>query len=108
MTAVIPVYIFLKMQALACVAQWTECRPENQRVAGSIPSQGTCLGCGLGPQCGVHERQPHIGVSLPLFLLPFPSLKINKYNLKKNKNIERNTTEIIGQDGSVDRHGSPP
>ena len=22
----------------------------NQRVAGSIPSQGTCLGCGPGPQ----------------------------------------------------------
>ena len=34
--------------ALAGVAQWIECRPENQRVASSIPSQGTCLGCGLG------------------------------------------------------------
>ena len=36
--------------ALAGVAQWIECRPVNQRVAGSIPSQGTCLGCGPGPQ----------------------------------------------------------
>ena len=27
---------------------------------------------------GGHEKQPHIDVSLPLFLLPFPSLKINK------------------------------
>ena len=35
---------------LAGVAQWIECPPENQRVAGSIPSQGTCLGCRLGPQ----------------------------------------------------------
>ena len=26
---------------LAGVAQWTECEPENQKVAGSIPSQGT-------------------------------------------------------------------
>ena len=32
--------------ALAGVAQWIECRPANQRIAGLIPSQGTCLGCG--------------------------------------------------------------
>ena len=36
--------------ALAGVAQWTECQPANQRVTGSIPSWGTCLGCGPGPQ----------------------------------------------------------
>ena len=36
--------------ALAGVAQWIECKPVNQRVAGSIPSQGTCLGFGPGPQ----------------------------------------------------------
>ena len=36
--------------ALAGVAQWIECQPANQRAAGSIPSQGTCLGCGPGPQ----------------------------------------------------------
>ena len=36
--------------ALAGVAQWTECRPANQRVSGSVPSQGTCLGCRPGPQ----------------------------------------------------------
>ena len=30
--------------ALAGVAQWIECQPVNQRVTGSIPSQGTCLG----------------------------------------------------------------
>ena len=47
----------------------------NQRVASSIPSQCTCLGCGAGPQQGVSERQLHIDVSLPLFLPPFPSLK---------------------------------
>ena len=35
---------------LAGVAQWIEHWPANQRVAGSIPSQGTCLGCGSGPQ----------------------------------------------------------
>ena len=35
--------------ALAGVAQWIGCRPANKKVAGSIPSQGTCLGCGPGP-----------------------------------------------------------
>ena len=60
--------------ALAGVAQWIERQPVNQRVTGSIPSQGTCLGCRPGPQWGARERQPHIDVSLPLFLPPFPSL----------------------------------
>ena len=37
-------------RALAGVAQWTEHQPANQRAAGLSPSQGTCLGCGPGPQ----------------------------------------------------------
>ena len=57
------------------VAQWTEHGPVNQRVASSIPSQGTCLGCGPGPQQGALERQTHIDVSLS------PSLPL----LSKNK-----------------------
>ena len=64
--------------ALASVAQWTECRPENQRVAGLIPSWDTCLGCRPGPQWGARVGQPHTDISLPLFLPPFPSLNINK------------------------------
>ena len=36
--------------ALDGVAQWIEHWPVNLRVAGSIPSQGTCLGCRSGPQ----------------------------------------------------------
>ena len=36
--------------ALAGVAQWMECQPANQRVTGLISRQGTCLGCGPGPQ----------------------------------------------------------
>ena len=56
--------------ALAGVAQWTV----NQKVTGSIPSQGTCLVCGLDP-----SWEPAIDVSLthqrfPLFLPPFSSL----------------------------------
>ena len=39
--------------ALAGVAQRIERWPANQRVTGSIPSQGTCLGCRPGPQGGV-------------------------------------------------------
>ena len=57
--------------ALAGVAQWIEHGPANQRVAGSIPSQGTFLGCRPGPQLGAWEGQPHIDISLPL---SFPSL----------------------------------
>ena len=36
--------------AMAGVAQWIEHGPVKQRVACSIPSQGTCLGCRPGPQ----------------------------------------------------------
>ena len=68
-------YKYENESALAGVAQWIERWPMNQRVAGLIPSPGTCLGCGPSPQEGVNKRQPHIDVSLPLFLPPFPSLK---------------------------------
>ena len=59
--------------ALAGVAQWIECWPAEERVSGSIPSQGTCLGCRPGLWEGEHKGQPHIDVSLPLFLPLLPS-----------------------------------
>ena len=71
-----------------CVAQCIECRPANQRVTSSIPSQGTCLVCRLGPQCRVHERQPHIDVSLPLFLLSFLSKNKLIKSFKKPQNFK--------------------
>ena len=37
------------ISALAGVAQWIKCQPANQRVAGSIPNQGTSLGWGPCP-----------------------------------------------------------
>ena len=40
----------LPLLALAAVAQWIECWPANQRVIWLILGQGTCLGCGPGPQ----------------------------------------------------------
>ena len=54
------------VKAPADVAQWIECHPANQRVARSIPSQGTCLGCRPGPQWETPESQPHTDTSLPL------------------------------------------
>ena len=47
----------------------------TKMLASLNSNQGTYLGCRPGPHQGAHERQPHIGVSLPLFLPPFPSLK---------------------------------
>ena len=69
---------FLKNMALAGVVQWVERQPVNQKIAGPVPSQDTCLDCQPGPQQGAHKRQPHIDVSLLLFLSPVPSLNINK------------------------------
>ena len=66
------IHLYKTTWALAGVAQWTEHRPANQRVAGSIPSQGTCLGCRPAPQSC--KRQPHIDIFLPLFLSPAPSV----------------------------------
>ena len=58
--------------ALAGVAQWIECQTVNQRVAGFILIQGTCLGFRPGPLVkggGAFKRQTYIDVSLPLSLL---------------------------------------
>ena len=53
-----------KESALAGVAQWIECQPVNQQVAGSIPSRGTCLGCRPGPWLEECERQPiHVALA---------------------------------------------
>ena len=80
-------YLFYKISnaALADVAQWVERQTAKQRVTGSIPSQPTCLGCRPGPQWAGYKRQPHTDISLPLFLPPFPSLKINFKIFFKNQ-----------------------
>ena len=61
--------------ALAGVAQWIECRPANQRVTCSIPSQGTCLGCGPGSQGGGGMKSNHTLMFVFLFLPPSPLSK---------------------------------
>ena len=81
----------LKELALAGVTQWTECWPMSQKVAGSIPSQDTCLGCGPGPWLGTSEGQPHIDVSLPCKCFS-PSLSLPLLlSLKIKKKKERVT-----------------
>ena len=62
-----------KAYALSGVAQWIECWPGNQGVAGSIPGQGTWLGCGPGPLWG-HVRGNHTLMFLSLSLPYFPSV----------------------------------
>ena len=82
-------------QYLADVAQWIECGLVDQMVTSSIPSWGTCLGCGPGPCYWAHERQPHIDVSLSLFPSLTLPLKINNIVFKKechNKKIQGNVT----------------
>ena len=39
-------------EVLTGVAQLVGCCSAKQKVAGSIPSQGTCLGCGFRPSSG--------------------------------------------------------
>ena len=75
-----PAKLFKKEAAgLTGMAQLGGCRPAKRKVPGLIPGQGTGLGCRPGPRLG-HVRGNwstfllYIGVSLPLFLPPFPSL----------------------------------
>ena len=63
---------------LAGVTQWIERQPATQRVAVQFPVRVHSWVAGQVPGGGLHERQPHIAVSLPLSpSLPL-CLKINK------------------------------
>ena len=87
--------------ALTGVVQWVECHPENQKIASSIPSQNTCLGCRPGPQLEACERQP-IDVShthhcfFHSFSLPSPLSK-NKYvkSFLKKENVLKLTLLMV-------------
>ncbi|KAF6120073.1 hypothetical protein HJG60_010399 [Phyllostomus discolor] len=68
--SLVATFIYFSYQnTVAGGGQWIECRPAKQRVAGLIPSQGTGLGCGPGPQWGACVGKPHIVVSFPPFSL---------------------------------------
>ena len=62
------------------MTQWIEHWPANQRVASSIPSQGTCQNWGPGPWWGNTHWcfSPSLSLSLSL------CLKINKIFFKKS------------------------
>ena len=96
--------------ALVGVAQWIGHQTVKQRITSLIPSQGTCLGCGPGPQWGAHERRPHIKVSLPFFLPPFPPIKINKYILTKERKKEKKGVQGIpsAETGEIRMKLGPP
>ena len=53
-----------KILALAGVAQWIECQPANQRVAGSIPSLGHMPGLQNRSPVGGAQEATHIDVPL--------------------------------------------
>ena len=79
---------------LAGVAQWTECQPAKQKITGLIPSQGTCLGCGPGPQMGMYRRQPtDLSLTHQIFFLSFslhsPISKNKLIFLKKENQVEQ-------------------
>ena len=81
--------------ALTGIAQLVRHPPAKRKVAGSIPSQGSCLDYGPGPRLGDMQEATDqcfsytSVVSLPLFLLPFPSLSKAKYvkSLTKKPNL---------------------
>ena len=64
----------LVQPALAAVAQLVGCHPVKQKFASSIPSQGTYLGCGPGPQLGCEQEATNKCFSLTL-MFPNQSIK---------------------------------
>ena len=73
------------MFALAGVAQWIECRLQTKGSLVQFPVRAHAWVVGQVPSRGPCERQPHIDVSLPLFLSTFSSLYV-KYFFKKEVN----------------------
>ena len=69
----------LAILTLTGVAQWIGHAPSNQNVAGSIPSQGTCLGGRGPPVCGCARGNQPMFLSLS-FSLPSPLSK-NKFKI---------------------------
>ena len=50
----------------------------TKRLLVRFPARAHAWVAGQVPSGGVHEKQQHTDVSLPLFLPSFPSLKINE------------------------------
>ena len=62
---------------------WLDHRPINQKAAHSIPSQGTCLGCGFNPWSGHREATDWCFSDLDVSLSLSSALSgINEYILE--------------------------
>ena len=95
---------------MTSVAQWVGHRPTKQGVAGSIPGEGTCLGCRFSPWLGrflAHTKRQPIDVSLssqcfspslsPFLPLPLSPLSFHlslKSNEKMSLGKEKNKMEL--------------
>ena len=83
--------------ALTYVAQLVGYIPAKGTVTGLIPSQSPYLGCRFGsyrahPRGNKSMFVSHIDVSIPLFIPPFPPLKVNKiffFKKRRHKSKER-------------------
>ena len=67
----VSVLTFLLYINVAHVAQLVGCHPTNQKFAGLIPSQDTCLGCMFGPQSGHMQEATDQCFSLTSVILFF-------------------------------------
>ena len=80
-----PLFYFLLILALARWLTGLEC-PIHQKVAGSIPSQSTYLGCGFNPQLGAVQEETSRCFSL--FLPPPPSLSLKSVNISLGEDLK--------------------
>ena len=73
------------LYALTDAAQLVVCHPANQKVAGLLPSQGTCLGFRFGPQFRVHVRRSKSVFLTSMFLSFSFSLTslLSRINIRK-------------------------
>ena len=74
-----------KEKALTSVAQLAGHYHAERKVTGSIPSQGTCLDCGLGPGHGPWGRSStSIGIYTLVFLFFF-YYRFNLFNFRERR-----------------------
>ena len=69
-----PWLVWLSQGCMVWLSSGWSASLQTKWVASSRPSQGTCLGCRPGPQLGAHKWQPHIAISLSIYLPPYPLL----------------------------------
>ena len=82
-----------KKSIVVGIAQWIVRGSVNQRVAGLIPNQGTCLGCGPGPWLGDMRGNQLMFLSLSFFFLSLLSKKILKKRKKSSTSRGRSSLE---------------